>query len=269
MNRRAVEALGEVLGEQLPVRFHVEHDALADAQLAEAVARVPRLPVAEGGCQGFAAFLELDEDEPSPARRRHLEQPKLFHVEVRGFHAPGRSDKSTFQVVGPGMVGTHDPPARKAALVLGAQHRAAVPAGVVKGAQPTRLIPQEHQALRPETHEPPVARRRQLLLARDGDPPRVPERLELALIVLGIAIPPPRQTRFEPGQRHALTLGLINFHDFRYSPSHATGQAFRHSPSPGAPRAGPAAAPRALTSPTHNPSSILSWLTRPRDQSMS
>src|SRR4030095_12828951 len=84
---------------------------------------------------------------------------------------------------------------------------------------------------------------------RHSDPAAVPEHLELPLVMRGVAVPARRKPRLEPVQWHPLRLHLLTFHLFRYSPSHATGQASRF-PSPGAPRAGrPAAAPRALNSP--------------------
>jgi len=96
MHRRAVEAFGEILGEQLPVRPHVRDDALADAQVLEAIAsetcrRLERRWI----------FREADEHESAPGSGRHFEERKPAHVEVGRLHASRRGDELAGQVVGP------------------------------------------------------------------------------------------------------------------------------------------------------------------------
>src|SRR6185295_1426432 len=73
MHRRAVEAFREVLGEQLPVRGYVEHDAPADPQIGEAVAAVALVALADGVGERRRVLAEMHENEPAPACRRDLE----------------------------------------------------------------------------------------------------------------------------------------------------------------------------------------------------
>jgi len=84
-------------------------------------------------------------------------------------------------------------------LLFGAQHGAAVAAGVVERLQ--LLVHHQDEALRPDLHYPPIARRGQLFLARHRDPLRIPERRELALVVRRVGVPGGRQAGFQALER--------------------------------------------------------------------
>ena len=87
-----MEAFGEVLGDELPVRRYVGDDALADPELAQAVALEPGVEPAdvEGRC---VAPREVDEDEAALACHRHRIEREVGELEIRRLHAPRRSDE--------------------------------------------------------------------------------------------------------------------------------------------------------------------------------
>lgn len=184
VHRRAVEALGKVFRQQFPIRLHVADDALADAQLVESIAAV-----ASGRLERRRIALEAREHEPAPRLHRDLVQREALRVEVRRFHAPRRRDQLAAKVVGPGVVRTNDALAREVTLLLGAQDRPAVPAGVVERLYLQILGAQHDERLGADARHAPVAGRGDLLLARDRDPACVPERVELALVVRRVGIP--------------------------------------------------------------------------------
>ena len=76
MHRRAVEAFGKVLGEQLPVRLHVGDDALADAQVLQAVAL--ELPVELADVERRASPRQVDEHEAAPLRSRDAVEREIL-----------------------------------------------------------------------------------------------------------------------------------------------------------------------------------------------
>ena len=200
MHRRTVKALGEVLRQELPVRLHVGDDALADAQLAEAVALELRVETSHVQRRRVAPF-EIDEDEPAPGLDRDRIELEVLHVEVRRLHAPRRRHQLPGEVVGPRVVRADDAAAREAAVLLGAQDRAAMAAGVVERPQVAGFISDDDQGLRADPRYAPVSRLGQLFLARDHHPARVPERVELALVMRRVVVPGCRQPGFQTLQR--------------------------------------------------------------------
>src|SRR5204863_2438413 len=99
--------------------------------------------------------------------------------------------------------------AREVALLLGAENRSAVPTGVVERLQP--FVVYQDDALRADLHDAPVAPHGQLFFARDRDPLRVPERLELAIVMRRIGIPGGRQPGFEAFERLATQRYFVAF----------------------------------------------------------
>src|SRR6185503_20010791 len=142
MDGRAVEALGEVLEEELPVRLHVHDDALADAEIGEAVVPEALRQVTQGLVKRRGAVpREVDEDEAAPGGDGHLEEGVGRLVEVRALHLPRGADELPVEAVGPRVIRADQAPAGEAALLLGAEDRAAMTAGVVERLEPALEIP--------------------------------------------------------------------------------------------------------------------------------
>jgi len=134
-------------------------------------------------------LFQADEDEAAPGLHRDLVERELAQVEIRRLHAPRRGDQLAGEVVGPGVVRADDALAGEVALLLGAQDRAAVPAGVVERLHLEVFAAQHDERLAADARHAPVAGLCDFLLARDRDPARVPERVQLALVVRRIGVP--------------------------------------------------------------------------------
>ena len=146
---------------------------------------------------------QVHEHEAAPARDRDREQGELLEREVRRRHPPRRGDQAPVEVVRPGVIGADDAAARERTLLRGAENRAAMTAGVVESAQAAVLRAQDDDRLRPDRDDAVVAGRRDLLLARDGDPAGVPERLQLLPVVRRVVEPCCGEADLEPFQRLA------------------------------------------------------------------
>jgi len=86
------------------------------------------------------------------------------------------------------MVGASDEPRLQPALALLAKLRAAVPAGVVEGAQLARIVAQHDDFLCADAERPERQRLGEVGLAADEQPAFVPDGVEVALVSLGIPI---------------------------------------------------------------------------------
>src|SRR5258708_34251621 len=147
MHRRAVEALGEVPRQQLPVRLHVGAGALAEAQFAQAVALELCIPFPDVEQLGLAPG-EVEENEAAPGCDRDLVQRKVAELKVRCFHAPRRRDELPGKVVGPRVIRADDALAREVAVLFSAQNLAAIPPGYLYTPQLAAFISDDNQGLR-------------------------------------------------------------------------------------------------------------------------
>ena len=96
MHRRAVEALGKILGQQLPVCLHVGDDALAYPEILNSMV-FERI----GRCESRGSARQANENKSTPGPDRYFVERKILFIEIRCLHAPRRGDEPAFQVVGP------------------------------------------------------------------------------------------------------------------------------------------------------------------------
>ncbi len=86
------------------------------------------------------------------------------------------------------MVGAGDAVATQGTRLLGAQSCAAVPAGIVEGAQHAGIIPHQKNVLAGDLERPVAARCLHLFGARDIHPVMMPDALHFDLMARGIEI---------------------------------------------------------------------------------
>ena len=194
MDDRAVQTLGEVLDDQLPVRFQVVALGVGGAKVADS----PRLEAGGGRAellqQSRPRVRHPHEDDPAPLlasgrRERVVRNREPFHpVHVR------RPPELTVEAVGPGVVGALDG-ARQAATLRFHHPGPPVPADVVMRVDPAVRAAYHDQAVAGDLHQPVVPRFPEVV-RRTGRVPHGPmDPFALALEHRGIAV-------VAGGQRH-------------------------------------------------------------------
>ena len=145
MDHRAVEALGEVLDDQLPVRPHLVGHRVGGPEVGQA-------PDAHAGAGRTQLLLKVrsllrdpDEDDAAPLLAPGLGEPKVGDREPLHLVHVGCGAKLSVEPVGPGVIGTLDR-ARQTPLLRFQQPRPAVAAHVVVRPHRPLLIPhQDHR----------------------------------------------------------------------------------------------------------------------------
>ena len=193
MDDRTVQALGEVLDDQLPVRLQVVALGVGGAEVADS----PRLEARGGRAelvpQSRALVGDPHEDDPAPllAPRRGervvRDREPLHPVHVR------RPPEPTVEAVGPRVVRALDR-ARQAAALRSLDHPGPpVPADVVVRVDPAVRTAYHDQAVTRDLHQPVIPRFLEVV-RRAGRVPHGPmDPFPLALEHRGIAVVAGRQ----------------------------------------------------------------------------
>src|SRR5208337_2706023 len=182
MDSGAVQALGVVLDDQLPVAGDVVNDPLAQAELLHAPGTELVRQDAELFGQRPGRFAEVQEDVAVPQFDGDGRERVVFHAEVwHIMHLEGGHELAG-EVVGPGMVGAADQ-AVKGALGGLAEPGTAVAANVVKRVDCSVVATGDDQALTGDVAEHVVTTRGNLVGPAGVDPHAQEESLQLGLIV--------------------------------------------------------------------------------------
>ena len=146
----AVQALGVVLDDQLPVGGDVVDDPVPHAEFLHAPGEKPRRQVGELLTQGRGKFAEVQEDVAVPEVGRHGLQWVIVLAEVRQIVHLGRGGQPTVEVVCPGVIRAANQ-AVEAALRGLAEASAPVAADVVVGSHDRRASARVTITLSPAT----------------------------------------------------------------------------------------------------------------------
>lgn len=144
---------------------------------------------------------QADIDIAAPFRERHVIERVLAPIELGGDVDAGHDRQPTVQIVAPAMIGADEVFAAQFAafaVLAGAQGRASVAAGVVKGAQLALIVAHHQDALGADGEGSERARRRQNGAAAEINPVTVPQGPQLALIMDGIDIEAAGKGGLEP-----------------------------------------------------------------------
>src|SRR4029077_18730548 len=149
----AVIALAIVLEDKLPVGLNRVAQAFSELRVFQSLMPHLLADVRGNAIETDRIVAERDEQEPRNIFQRHRMQRKLrlMHTEF----ALGRSLQPTVEIVGPGVIRA-DKGAR-VSLLLAADSRAAMPAGVVEGAEFAVLAAREDDRVMADRPGDPVA----------------------------------------------------------------------------------------------------------------
>src|SRR5208337_1011329 len=240
MDSGAVQALGVVLDDQLPVAGDVVNDPLAQAELLHApgVELVGQDAELFGQRPGRFAKVQEDMAVPKPdgdGRERVVFDAKVWHI----MHL-GRGHELAAEVVGPGVVGAADQPVKGAKRGL-AEPGAAMAANVVKRVDCSVVGTGDDQALTGDVAEHVVASCGNLIGPAGVDPHAQEESLQLGLMVGGVNVIAGGKTqrlRVQARGRflvysHGSILALSVCRHFRINQTSATWQPRPLAPLPG------------------------------------
>ena len=145
---------------------------------------------------------ERNEEQPGDILQRHRMQAelRLMHAEL----ALGRGAERAVEIVGPGVIRAHE--RARVPLLLAADARAAVPAGVVEGADvPVLAARDDHRVMANRPRDPVAGSRDQAAMARI-EPVAPPDAVDVRLEDL-------RRHVERPGQRAGAAIGAAERFD--------------------------------------------------------
>jgi hypothetical protein len=179
-----MEALGEILRDELPVRLHVGDDALRHAQSRESVTREAHGMSASVSARGGASGPAIHEHETAGDVHRDLEQRVRPRIEVGCGHSPRRGDQTAFEIVRPRVIGADDAlaPEASSSVVHKIEPRCRqVLWNARNSPSSARSTTIDWFPMRTTRHapRPPIS-----VPSRD-DPPPIPEDVELARVMRG------------------------------------------------------------------------------------